>query len=64
MGAVVLPEHRSRGAYRSLLAARLRHAAARGIAVAVTYARPTTSAPILRRLGFTPLLELPMFFNC
>jgi GNAT superfamily N-acetyltransferase len=63
MGGVVLPEFRGRGAYRALLAARLDHAAARGIPLATTQARPTTSAPILAALGFHKIGELPMFFN-
>lgn len=63
IGAVVLPEHRSRGVYRALLAARLRHAAARGLSLVSTHARTATSAPILRRLGFVTVAELPVFFN-
>lgn len=63
LGAVVLPAHRSRGVYRALLAARLRHAAARGVGLATTHARPTTSAPILARLGFQPVAELAVLFN-
>ncbi|WP_434421128.1 GNAT family N-acetyltransferase [Nannocystis pusilla] len=63
IGAVVLEDHRSRGAYRSLLAARVRHAAARGLKLVTTHARATTSAPILTRLGFVPVVELPVFFN-
>jgi len=63
IGAVVLDGHRSRGAYRSLLAARVRHAAARGLALVTTHARATTSAPILERLGFVPIADLPVFFN-
>lgn len=63
MGAVVLPEHRGRGVYRALLAARLRHAAARGLPLVTTQARLTTSAPILAALGFHKLGEMPMYFN-
>lgn len=63
MGAVVLPAHRGRGVYRALLAARLRHVAAAGLRVVTTHARAATSAPILARLGFTTLLELPYYFN-
>ncbi|MDC0671433.1 GNAT family N-acetyltransferase [Nannocystis radixulma] len=63
IGAVVLDDHRSRGAYRSLLAARVRHAADRGLALVTTHARATTSAPILERLGFFRIAELPVFFN-
>ncbi|MDC0718725.1 GNAT family N-acetyltransferase [Nannocystis bainbridge] len=63
IGAVILEGHRSRGAYRSLLAARVRHAAARGLKLVTTHARADTSAPILARLGFVPIAELPVFFN-
>lgn len=63
LGAVVLPPHRARGVYRSLLAARLRHAAAHGVDLLTTHARSSTSAPILARLGFHALCELPVFFN-
>lgn len=58
MGAVVLPEHRGRGLYRALVAARLRHAAARGTTLATSQARQDTSFPILRRLGFRAVCEL------
>lgn len=61
MGAVVLPEHRGRGLYRALVAARAQHAAARGITLATSHARATTSAPILRRLGFREVCELTMY---
>lgn len=61
MGAVVLPEHRGRGVYRALLAARLRAAA--DAPVVATHARSDTSAPILERLGFVDLVELPFYFN-
>lgn len=63
VGGVVLPDHRSRGVYRALLGARLQHAAARGLGLVTTHAMATTSAPILTRLGFTPLCELPVFYN-
>ncbi|PCC71092.1 hypothetical protein SAMN02745121_04945 [Nannocystis exedens] len=63
IGAVVLEGQRSRGAYRTLLAHRVRHAAARGLALVTTHARATTSAPILTRLGFVPVVEMPVFFN-
>lgn len=63
MGGVVLPEFRGRGVYRALLAARLRHAAARGLKLVTTQARLTTSAPILAALGFHKLGEIPMLFN-
>lgn len=61
IGGVVLPAFRGRGVYKALLAARLRHAAARGIAVVMTHARASTSAPILARLGFHALAELESY---
>lgn len=61
IGGVVLPAFRGRGVYRALLAARLRHAAARGIPVVLTHARASTSAPILARLGFHALAELESY---
>jgi GNAT superfamily N-acetyltransferase len=51
-GGVVLPSHQRRGAYRALVAARLADAAAAGITLATSHARPETSAPILEGLGF------------
>jgi GNAT superfamily N-acetyltransferase len=50
---VVLPRFQHRGVYRALVAARLAEAAAAGIPLATTNARPETSAPILERLGFS-----------
>jgi hypothetical protein len=49
---VVLASHQRRGAYRALVAARLTDAAAAGITLATSHARPETSAPILEGLGF------------
>ncbi len=51
-GAVTLPAFRQRGLYRSLVAARCRLGRANGAALALTKARPATSAPILERVGF------------
>jgi len=51
MGAVVLPAFRGHGAYRALVHARWRHAAARGTPLLVVQAGPMSS-PILERLGF------------
>ena len=56
-GAVTLPAWRGRGAYRGLLAARLRLAADRGATLALVKGRVETSAPILRRAGFTAFGE-------
>ena len=52
VGAVVLPEHRGNGAYRSLIRGRLEDLRAGGRPFAVTQAREATSAPILEKLGF------------
>ncbi len=56
-GAQVLERARGRGAYRALLDVRLRRVRERGLAFAVTQARAATSAPILARLGWTPVFE-------
>lgn len=45
-------ELRGRGAYRAVLDARLRTAAARGATLGLTHAAVDTSSPILRRAGF------------
>lgn len=51
-GAATLPEARGRGAYRAVLAERLRAGAERGARTALVKGRITTSAPILERSGF------------
>jgi GNAT superfamily N-acetyltransferase len=53
-GGSSLPEHRGRGHYRALVAARARHALAHG-ARALTVDAGPMSAPILERLGFERL---------
>jgi len=50
-GGSSLPEHRGRGHYRALVAARARHALAHGACALIVDAGPM-SAPILERLGF------------
>lgn len=50
-GGATLPEHRGRGLYRALVAARARHARAHGKRFLTVDAGPM-SAPILERLGF------------
>lgn len=55
VGTQVLGPARGRGAYRALVAARLRLLAERNIAYAVTQAREATSAPLLEKLGFETL---------
>ncbi len=51
-GAVTLREFRRRGAYRAVLAERLRLAHAHGAALALVKGRVDTSGPILLRAGF------------
>ena len=51
-GAVTLPEYRRRGAYRAVLAERLRLARAHGATLALVKGRVETSGPILLRSGF------------
>lgn len=52
-GAATLEHARGRGAYRAVLAERLRVSAALGATTALVKGRTTTSAPILARAGFT-----------
>lgn len=52
-GAATLPDARGRGAYRAVLAERLRASASLGATTALVKGRTATSAPILRRAGFT-----------
>jgi hypothetical protein len=52
-GAVTLREYRRRGAYRAVLAERLRLARAHGATLALAKGRVETSGPILLRAGFT-----------
>ena len=51
-GGVTLPSARRRGAYRAVLAERMRLAREHGATLALVKARPDTSAPILLRAGF------------
>jgi len=51
-GAVTLPEYRRRGAYRAVLAERLRLARSHGATLALVKGRVETSGPILLRAGF------------
>lgn len=52
-GAATLVESRGRGAYRAVLAERLRYGAELGAATALVKGRISTSAPILAGAGFT-----------
>ncbi len=60
-GGMVLERFRGRGAYRALIAARLRDMAAEGHERAITLSRAHTSGPILEKLGLTPLFRYPIF---
>jgi N-acetylglutamate synthase-like GNAT family acetyltransferase len=60
-GAAVLPNDRTNGFYRALLAHRLREARGRGIEHVVVQAVSTTSAPICRRYGFEDRFEIRVF---
>lgn len=51
-GAATLPDARGRGAYRAVLAGRLRLGAEMGATTALVKGRISTSAPILARAGF------------
>lgn len=63
LGAVVLPRFRGRGLYRALAAARIADAHARGISLATSHARESTSAPILERLGFATICRFAIYFS-
>jgi len=54
-GAATLPEARGRGAYRAVLAERMRYSAELGAKTALVKGRISTSAPILLRAGFEHL---------
>ena len=61
VGGVVLPEHRGRAVYAALVRARLAHAHARGLAVATSVAKESTSAPILAHLGFKTVCSISVY---
>lgn len=52
IGGAILEPYRGHGAYRSLIQARLMALKEENLPFAVTWARETTSAPILENLGF------------
>jgi GNAT superfamily N-acetyltransferase len=56
-GGGTRPSFRGRGAYRALLAARIRIASQHGATLALVKGRVETSGPILRRAGFTSYAE-------
>lgn len=59
-GGAVVPAVRGRGVYRSLVSCRLSTATARGAALALVHAAPSSS-PILQRLGFRKFGEHHVF---
>ena len=61
-GALTLPEHRGRGAYRALVHRRWQEAAERGRTVLVTQSEPM-SQPILLRLGFEVVGEITVLLD-
>jgi GNAT superfamily N-acetyltransferase len=61
LGAVVLPRFRGRGLYRALVGARLADARSRGLALATSHARESTSAPLLEGMGFETVCRFPTF---
>jgi GNAT superfamily N-acetyltransferase len=63
IGGVVLPPHRGHGLYRALVVARLAHARARGLELATSHARESSSAPILERMGFATICRYPRYFG-
>jgi hypothetical protein len=61
-GAVTLREYRRRGAYRAVLAERLRLARVHGATLALVKGRADTSGPILLRAGFAEYDEERCFW--
>src|SRR5262245_54936573 len=61
IGGNVLERYRGRGLYRALLRARLNRLRERGIEIATTHARESTSAPILERLGFETMFRYKVY---
>lgn len=63
LGGVVLPRHRGNGLYRALVRGRLDHARERGIELATSHARESSSAPILEHMGFDTICRFPKYFG-
>ncbi|MBK8251852.1 MAG: GNAT family N-acetyltransferase [Polyangiaceae bacterium] len=63
MGGVVIKELRGQGIYTQLVAARAAHAKELGLPIATTVANATTSAPVLRRLGFSEICSSRSYSN-
>lgn len=57
IGGVVLKPHRGFGIYRSLIQARMTDLLQEKAGFAVTWARETTSAPILEKMGFETVFK-------
>ena len=62
VGAQVLDRFRGRGLYRALIDARLRFLRDRGVTLAVTFARESSSAPMLAHLGFESLFDCRCYY--
>jgi hypothetical protein len=60
-GAGTLTEQRGQGIYSTMVAARLADARERGVEAAVIQADRTTSAPIVRKLGFEEVTSLESY---
>jgi len=58
---VVLPEHRRKGVFRSLVAARIAVLKERGVPVVAVHAMKETSAPLYRSMRFDPVCDLTSY---
>jgi GNAT superfamily N-acetyltransferase len=58
IGGATAPWARRRGVYRALVGARWRYAADRGTPALTVHARPDTSSPVLRRMGFREVCSI------
>mgnify|MGYP001586913306 CR=1 FL=1 len=61
IGGVVLKDYRGKGAYRSLIQARVEDLQRTGYPFAVTQARSATAVPILEKLGFQNLFSARIY---
>jgi GNAT superfamily N-acetyltransferase len=60
-GASTLPAFRGRGIFTELVRWRLEEAVRKGCQLATCLARAGTSAPILTKLGFVPVITIPVY---
>jgi GNAT superfamily N-acetyltransferase len=60
-GGVVVPSQRGQGVYRAVLGARLAYAADHGATMALVKGKVDTSAPILRKAGFSAFGQEPVY---